>query len=183
MSYRKILVAIDRPPVTPEVFEQALELAKKDGAKLMVLHCARGEGVGYATPLVTDSIAGTGLYSGAGAGFSSLGVGDLQMIQFQQEQFQNEIEQDQEWLQTYCQKAAEQGVAAESDQEVGNPGSHICDLARDWGADLIVIGRRGLTGLQEIFLGSVSNHVIHHAPCSVLIVQGEPLPHSTSPVE
>ena len=178
MSYKKILVAIDRPPVTPEVFEQALELAKKDGAKLMVLHCARGD-VGYATSLVTDSVAGTSLYSGT-AGFSSLGVGDLQMIQFQQEQLQQEIEQDQEWLQTYCQKAVDQGVATETDQEVGNPGSHICDLARDWGADLIVIGRRGLTGLQEIFLGSVSNHVIHHAPCSVLVVQGEPVSHSSS---
>jgi nucleotide-binding universal stress UspA family protein len=45
-------------------------------------------------------------------------------------------------------------------------------VARTWNADLIVIGRRGLRGLAEMFLGSVSNHVIHHAHCSVLVVQG-----------
>ena len=37
--------------------------------------------------------------------------------------------------------------------------------------DVIVMGHRGISGLQEFFLGSVSNYVLHHAPCSVLIVQ------------
>ena len=44
-------------------------------------------------------------------------------------------------------------------------------LAKDWNADLIIMGRRGLTGLSEMFLGSVSNYVVHHASCSVLLIQ------------
>jgi glycosyltransferase involved in cell wall biosynthesis len=42
----------------------------------------------------------------------------------------------------------------------------------NWDADLVVMGRRGLSGIKEMFLGSVSNYIIHHVPCSVLIVQG-----------
>lgn len=34
------------------------------------------------------------------------------------------------------------------------------------------MGRRGHKGLSEILLGSVSNYVVHHAPCSVLVLQG-----------
>ena len=65
------------------------------------------------------------------------------------------------------------GIPTESKCEVGHPGSLIRDLAMNWSADLIVMGRRGLSGLQEVFLGSVSNYILHHAPCSVLIVHGE----------
>ncbi len=41
------------------------------------------------------------------------------------------------------------------------------------GADLIVVGRRGRSGLSELILGSASNYVLHHAPCSVLTLQGK----------
>ncbi|MEO0350033.1 MAG: universal stress protein, partial [Cyanobacteria bacterium P01_A01_bin.15] len=41
-----------------------------------------------------------------------------------------------------------------------------------WNADLIMMGRRGRSGFSELLLGSVSNYVMHHAPCSVLTVQG-----------
>jgi nucleotide-binding universal stress UspA family protein len=44
-------------------------------------------------------------------------------------------------------------------------------MARSWPADLIVIGRRGRTGLKEALMGSVSNYVVHHAPCTVMVVQ------------
>jgi nucleotide-binding universal stress UspA family protein len=64
-------------------------------------------------------------------------------------------------------------VDTEIHQKLGsNPGRVICDLARGLQSDLIVVGRRGLTGLSEILMGSVSNYVTHYAPCSVLTVQG-----------
>ncbi|MBE9048435.1 universal stress protein, partial [Pleurocapsales cyanobacterium LEGE 10410] len=63
------------------------------------------------------------------------------------------------------------GVQTEFNQLTGNPGRLICELAADWSADLILVGSRGLKGLKEMFLGSVSNYVTHHAPCSVLIVR------------
>ncbi|MBE9205221.1 universal stress protein [Nostoc sp. LEGE 06077] len=69
--------------------------------------------------------------------------------------------------------AIAKGVAAEFTQELGDPSRMICEVARTWKADVIVISRRGLSGISELFLGSVSNYVLHYAPCSVLTVQGE----------
>jgi nucleotide-binding universal stress UspA family protein len=45
----------------------------------------------------------------------------------------------------------------------------LCEVARAVGADLIVVGNRGMTGKGRV-LGSVPNTVAHHAPCAVLIV-------------
>ncbi|QKQ76082.1 universal stress protein [Nostoc sp. TCL240-02] len=84
-----------------------------------------------------------------------------------------ETEQAQGLLRFYYQKAKKHGVLAEFSSHTGNPGTNICDLAQSWGADLIVLGRRGLKGFAELLAGSVSNHVVHHAPCSVLVVQGQ----------
>lgn len=45
----------------------------------------------------------------------------------------------------------------------------LCDVASDTGADVIIVGNRGMTGAKRL-LGSVPNSVARHAPCSVLIV-------------
>jgi hypothetical protein len=43
------------------------------------------------------------------------------------------------------------------------------------------MGKRGHQGLKQMFLGSVSNYVIHHSPCSILLVQAAVLEDSTLP--
>ncbi len=53
---------------------------------------------------------------------------------------------------------------------VGAPGEAILTEARQGSYDLIVMGRRGLSPLKEIFLGSVSQAVLHGTPCPILIV-------------
>jgi universal stress protein A len=52
----------------------------------------------------------------------------------------------------------------------GNPAAEICRVAQERAANLIVMGTHGRTGLAHLFLGSVAEHVIRHAPCPVLIV-------------
>lgn len=47
----------------------------------------------------------------------------------------------------------------------------IVEEAREWSADLIVVGSHGYGFWQRMLLGSVSNAVVHHAPCSVLVVR------------
>jgi nucleotide-binding universal stress UspA family protein len=53
----------------------------------------------------------------------------------------------------------------------GDPADAILDVAEERGADLIVVGNKGMTGARRFLLGSVPNKVSHHAPCNVMIVR------------
>ena len=53
----------------------------------------------------------------------------------------------------------------------GEPAELILKTAERHGADLIVVGNKGMTGAKRFLLGSVPNKVSHHAPCSVLIIR------------
>ena len=63
------------------------------------------------------------------------------------------------------------GVELRTHAREGDPADAILDVAEERGADLIVVGNKGMTGAKRFLLGSVPNKVSHHAPCSVLIVR------------
>jgi len=63
------------------------------------------------------------------------------------------------------------GVDAATYARRGDPAEAILDVAEEQGADLIVVGNKGMTGARRFLLGSVPNRVSHHAPCSVLIIR------------
>ena len=63
------------------------------------------------------------------------------------------------------------GITAEHLVETGEPGPTICDVAADVGAEIIVIGTHGHGWLKQVLMGSVSTHVLHHAPCPVLVIR------------
>jgi nucleotide-binding universal stress UspA family protein len=54
----------------------------------------------------------------------------------------------------------------------GRPATLIVDEARRFGADLVVMGARGLSAVRRLLLGSVSSEVVDHAPCPVLVARG-----------
>ena len=58
--------------------------------------------------------------------------------------------------------------------EVGSPASLILDTAQSAGADLVVVGHRGLGQVAELAMGSVSHRVLLNATCSTLVVKGSP---------
>jgi len=66
------------------------------------------------------------------------------------------------------------GVSADAVIRRGEPAAGILEAARDVGADLIVVGSRGLSGLKRLALGSVSRNVVAAAPVSVLVVRSWP---------
>ena len=53
----------------------------------------------------------------------------------------------------------------------GDPAEEIVQAAKEGEFDLIVMGHRGLSPVKAFLLGSVSNRVVAHAPCSVLVVR------------
>lgn len=159
MSFQKILVAIDNSPLCAAAFAASLDLARSNQARLKLLHCITPD-------LITDPMMGSVTLD------ASLPPG-LLMNDFQTQQvlLEQQTEHAQALLAQYAQAAKEHGVVTESKCLIGEAGDQLCEMARDWAADLVVVGRRGRTGLAEAFLGSVSNYVVHHAPCSVLVIQ------------
>lgn len=75
----------------------------------------------------------------------------------------------------FVRAATDDGVTAEGIVRPGGAAKVLAEVAVWKRADLLVVGDRGLHGGRR-FLGSVANHLSHHAPCSLLIVPTEPRP-------
>jgi nucleotide-binding universal stress UspA family protein len=63
------------------------------------------------------------------------------------------------------------GVDVTCHARAGNAGDVLVDVADEEGAELLVVGNRGMSGFSRFLLGSVPNRVSHHANCSVMIVR------------
>jgi len=66
------------------------------------------------------------------------------------------------------------GLIAEGVVREGSARQVIVDEAKDWEADLVVVGSRANTGIKRWLLGSVAEYVVSHAPCSVEIIRKRP---------
>jgi nucleotide-binding universal stress UspA family protein len=64
--------------------------------------------------------------------------------------------------------ARDRGLEVASEARQGDPADVLCEIAEEHGADLLVVGNKGM---QRRVLGSVPNSVSHKAPCSVVIVK------------
>jgi nucleotide-binding universal stress UspA family protein len=80
-----------------------------------------------------------------------------------------------------AERLATIGMHATSTVVVGDPAGEIIAAAKRSAADLIVIGSRGLRGLDRLFLGSVARNVILHAPCSALVIRPSPTEPESTP--
>jgi len=68
-------------------------------------------------------------------------------------------------------EAGDAGIEVETHVTVGDPAHALIDVAEQRGADLIVVGNKGLSSPARFLLGSVPSKVVHHAPCHVLVVR------------
>ena len=171
--FNNILAAIDHSIGSKQTFNEALSVAKADGANLTLLHVLSVEE--SASPFMSSYLVQHKK--------RCIHVDPRIMRQANEVDRREWLEFEQEGiklLRSYTKKAIAAGVQAEFAQITGHPSSTICEFARSSDADVIVIGRRGHSGLKEMFLGSVSNYVVHHAPCSVLLVQNPIKEESTS---
>lgn len=148
---QQILVALDFGDASQQVFPQALTFAQKTQASLTLLNVLAPHSNN------DDSFAISSPYS------------DGQWSNYA-EQCQTMATARLGLLNALAEQAKAAGVTVKCLQDVGSPGAVICRLAIALEVDLIMVGSHQRTGLSEMFLGSVSNYVVHHAPCSVLIV-------------
>lgn len=154
---KRILVALDKTELSEVVFEEGVELAEAMGAQVLLLNVTslfEGMSLGGDMPNLS-------LVLERSAELHQLGVEFLKSL----------ADRTSEAVREYAERAPMAVVEeVQYSHQFGEPGKTICEIAKDWDADAIVIGRRGLGALGELFVGSVSNYVMHHAPCSVFVV-------------
>lgn len=80
-------------------------------------------------------------------------------------------EEERQQLEEAGQILAEDGVRATVVQAYGNPAAEIIGTAEERGIDLIVVGQRGRSAITRFLEGSVTDRVVRHAPCDVLVVR------------
>jgi len=138
--YSRIVVGTDGSATATEAVRQAADLARAFGAELVVVHGAR-----------IAAAAQSGMAGGAIPP-------DMEGIREAGEEILRE-----------AATAVGSGVNVRTAMREGDAAGAVVDEAEECGADLIVVGNRGMRGARR-FLGSVPNNIAHHSPCSVLIV-------------
>jgi nucleotide-binding universal stress UspA family protein len=144
---KPIVLATDGSPSAAEATLKAVELARTLGAPLVAIAVEHVELPSYG-------------YFGYAQVYS-------EVAQIEQDHV------DQTLAQT--KKIAEEaGVECEPVHATGPVVDAICDVARDRGAQMIVIGAHGWSLIRRAIHGSISTGVMHEAPCPVLVVRGGP---------
>ena len=148
MKFDTILVPTDFSDDASKALETAVELARKFGSRVVLLHA-------YSIELP----------------FSSPAMGGGVILP---EGFYVEL-QDQATVQVerLAKEASGDGVEVEGKAVENTPWMAILDEAERLPADLIVMGTRGLHGLKHLALGSVAERVVRKATCPVLTVKGD----------
>jgi nucleotide-binding universal stress UspA family protein len=154
--FHKILVAIDGSDSSHDVFKTALDIAKADKANLLILHVLSFE-------------EQNNLSISMPTGLEYFQTTDSDRLKIYLDKWQTYEQQSLDLLKSLADRATAAGVITEFHQIPGSPGRKICEFAQSADVDLIVMGHRGISGLNELLVGSVSNYVLHHAPCSVLM--------------
>ncbi len=136
----KILVALDGSTHSKKALDYAIFLTKACKASLGIIHVIHLPTISSADPQTVDKV--THLLESAG----------------------NKI------LTKAEEEAEASGLKVDRIREVGYPVNHIVKASNKGRYDLIVMGSRGMSGIKEFLLGSISHGVSQHAKCPVLIV-------------
>lgn len=142
---RTILLATDLGPASEAATDRALALARRLGARLLVVSVIDGRRLPH------------------------LGLHGTARV--------DQVRDDREEAATrLVVRGQHAGVPVRFLVWEGDPGESIVDAAGAEEADLIVVGTHGRGGLGRVLLGSVSEHVVRHAPVPVLVVRPEEAP-------
>jgi nucleotide-binding universal stress UspA family protein len=137
--FSTVAVGTDGSPTAAQAVQAAAEIARRFDAKVVLLSAYRESGEGASDP-----------------------SGGEEQWAF------NPIARLHEMLSRQEAELRGQGLACTTLLEEGNPADVLVRLAESAGADLLVIGNKGM---RRRVLGSVPNSVMHRAPCAVLVVK------------
>lgn len=150
IEVRRILVPIDFSAHAESVLEWAAHLAEEHGSELCLLHA-------YHLPVEFQQLEGAYLPA---------------------DFWTNVKTEAEQTLERYAEPLRERGLTVQTLVREGYPATVIEEEAGRQGADLVVIGTRGHSGLKHLLLGSIAERVVEKAPCPVLTVKRKPSPGS-----
>jgi nucleotide-binding universal stress UspA family protein len=143
MRFRKILVAVDGSPIAAHAADIGIELSRSLGGELALIHA-----IDPSSCCAPDS-----------------GVSAAELLARAEEDGKRLLAQ-------FSARATLKGPPLEFVQ-AGKPATEIVKAAKDWPADIIVIGSHGRGGVGRVLLGSVAEGVMRHASCPVLVVRAQ----------
>jgi len=145
MAFKRILCAVDFSEASLAAFRKAAEIARFGASRLYVLHSIEARPVVSSLPGIDEAGAmAVELEEKATAALESLIASSASVLK---------------------------GIQLTTEVTAGRASVEILNHARDWLADLIVIGATGAASLEQIVAGSTAERVMKDAPCSVLIVR------------
>ena len=144
--FTRIVVGTDGSETAAEAVRQAVDLAKLSGAQLSIVSAYE--------PVSQRRISGEQQDAPADVHYEIGPREDVNLV-----------------LDAAAAAAKQEGLEVQTHPVEGNPADAILNVAEKTGADLIVVGNKGMAGARRFLLGSVPNNVSHHAPCSVVIVR------------
>ena len=148
MSLKTIVVGIDFSKESEVALCQALEVARHNGAKLVLLHA----GAIPDEPLgVPDSMAAT--------------------VDAFKAELKDRLHKDRERLEQLRERHSGQGAELANMVIEGFPDTAICDASEELEADLVAVGTHGQTGLKRFLLGSVAERVVRLCGARVLVAR------------
>jgi nucleotide-binding universal stress UspA family protein len=143
--YTTVIVGVDFSETSRRAVEQAAAVATRDGATLYIIHA-------YSVPWKKSAFKKS-------ASVADLDVRYRDMLLARLQEFCKPLGAEMTYLQPRFQLI-----------EHDSHGHGIGQFARQIGADLVVLGKRGKTNLRDILLGSTAERVLRDAPCSILAV-------------
>ena len=153
--FKKILVALDGSEPAEKALDYALDLAEKYSSELVLLSVLHVDPRAYA-PLVPTP------------------EGELPISSVAMETYINNLKSSYENVLSVALDKAKKNkpnLIVSTRLIEGRPANVIIEASKEENVDLIVIGSRGLGGIREFLLGSVSDRVADEAQCPVLIVK------------
>lgn len=162
MKAQKIVVPIDYSVYSAPALQWGMSLAQKYGAQLLVLHVipkaieeVYPEGASSISPMAS-------YYDGMAPGSRPFIIQPI--IVDLQEQALNQLER-------FASEHRSEPIPVQVKVAVGKPAAEILRVVRREGADLVVMGTHGRTGLRHLLLGSVAEAITRHAPCPVFTLR------------
>lgn len=143
MTFQRILIAADDDPVAVHASEIGAELARSLGAEVALIY-------------VLDTSAGYAAETGIAP-----------------QELAAQGDRDGKKLLAGFRERLQLPTSAPEFVQTGVPATEIVKAAKDWPADLIVIGSHGRSGLERAIVGSIAEAVMRHAPCPVLVVRAQ----------